>query len=95
MENVKVVKVPNEVSDFIESLDYECKSRQDVIAFMISNNMDIKSDSFKQYQKELSEYTCKFNCAKNQFEKDYVKPDETGAKKWTLDYNTKEVTIEL
>jgi len=91
---IKVVKVPEEKKTYVESLDYERSSRRDIIAFMLTQNMDIRSDSFKAYQKEYMEFDVMFNKAKDIIEKTYV-PEEDRNKgcSWSLDYETCNLTI--
>ena len=61
---------------------------------MINNGMDIENPSFKSYQTEYSKYYLEYEQKKKALEKEYVKPEETGAKKWDLDFATRELTIE-
>jgi hypothetical protein len=89
------IKVDESVRDYVESLDYEYSSRKDAITFMLSNNMNINTDAFRAYQKEMAEFSAMFNTAKREIEKQYVLPI-IGDKKvtWTLDYSTCILTIE-
>ena len=86
--------VEESVRDYVESLDYEYSTRRDAVTFMLANNMDISTDSFKKYQKEMAEFSAMFNEAKREIEKRYVLPI-IGDKKvtWTLEYSTCELTI--
>lgn len=91
---IKVIKVEPSVRDYVEGLDYEYSTRRDLVAFMISNNMDTTTDSFEKYQKEMGEYSVKFKLAKQEIEDQYVKPI-IGDKKvrWVLNYRDCELTI--
>ena len=94
MNNIKEIIIEESVRDFIESMDYEYSARRDAITFMLSNNMDINTDAFKQYQKEMIEYNIKFVEAKKQLEEKYVLPIIGEHKvKWSLDYETAKLTV--
>ena len=90
----KVVNVPAEKRDIVEKYAYERSSRRDIIAFMLTQNMDISSESFKAYQKEYMEFDVMFNKAKEEIEKEFV-PEEyrKAGCSWTLDYETAVLTI--
>ena len=92
--DVIVVKVDENVRDHVESIDYEYSTRRDAVSFMIANNMDITTDAFKAYQKEMIEFGAQFTQAKAEIEKKYVIPATEGKRvRWTLDYHTCEITI--
>lgn len=90
----KIIKVEPAVRDYVEGLDYEYSTRRDLVAFMISNNMDTTTDSFVKYQKEMGEYNTKFKMAKQEIEDQYVKPVIGDSKvRWVLNYRDCELTI--
>ena len=94
--NNKIIKIDEKIRDLIESYDYEYNSRRDIIAFMLSNNMDISTESFKKYQKEMQDFLVMFNTAKEEISKKYVNDLIEGKNaKWTLDYASCELTIEF
>lgn len=99
MSKFKICKmVDPELSDLIESYDYEYSSRKDIIAYMIGNNMDTATDAFNKYQKEMIEYSVKFNEAKSRLEDEYIYKDlECNLKplNWILDYRTKTLNIDF
>lgn len=88
------VKVDEKIRDLVESYDYEYSTRRDAVTFMLSNNMDITTDSFKAYQDEMRKYNVLFSKAKSELEKVYVLPVSEGKKAtWSLDYETAELSI--
>ena len=90
----KTVVIDESIRDLIESYDYEYNSRKELISFMIANNMDITTESFKAYQKEMTHFLVKFNTAKEEISKKYVYPiigDKEAT--WNLSYPTCELTI--
>lgn len=95
MDNKVITKnIDVELKNTIESYDYEYSTRRDAIAFMLTNNMDITTDSFKSYQKEMIEFNVKFSKAKAELERIYVLPVTEGKKvNWSLDYETSVLTI--
>ena len=95
MENNKVViKVEESIRDYVESIDYEWSTRRDAVVFMLSNGMNTNTDAFKAYQKEMTEFGAQFTQAKAEVERKYVLPETKGkACRWSLDYQTAELTI--
>lgn len=93
MEN-QIVNIDTKIRDYIEGLDYELASRKELVAYMLENNMNVNTDSFKKYSAEMAEYSAKFKLAKKELEKQYVLPI-IGDKKvsWKLDYASCELTI--
>ena len=54
MDNkVQKIKIDEDISTKIEALQYEIDTRKDVIAFMIASDMNMETDAFKKYSKEL------------------------------------------
>lgn len=92
----KISKIDESIRDLVEAYDYEYNSRKELIAFMISNNMDINTDAFNKYQKEMQEFLVLFNTAKEEISKRYVNDLLNGRNaKWTLDYSSCELTVEF
>lgn len=97
MDKIKKLYIENEeIIRLLEKLQYESESRKEVLGYIISTN-GVNTEAFKQYEKEYQDAFINFNAAKNEFEKEYVKPavGEGSFINWTLDYNTQEVTITL
>lgn len=90
-----IIKIEETIRDYVESLDYEFSARRDIIAFMIENNMNINSEAFGQYQKEMMEFKVKFSTAKKELEERYVLPilKDNQKAQWMLDYQTCELII--
>lgn len=92
----KIIPVPQEVVNEIQRYDVEMCSRRDLISFMISKDMDISTEKFKQYQNEYSKAYFAFEQAKHNIEFNYVNSNmQYNEKKisWKLDYNTCELKI--
>jgi methyl coenzyme M reductase subunit D len=91
-----MVKVTIKDKDFItelERLQNEVQSRQSIISYMISNNMDITSDNFQKYQNDYTDYMIKYENKKAEVEKKYVYPNFANAKNWSLDFASGELII--
>lgn len=99
MTNKKIISnVSEELINLVEAYQYEVNSRKDLISYMITNNMDINTDAFKQYQTELVEFTKKLDLAKSELDKNIIQPfltenNITSLASWNLDFTTKELTI--
>lgn len=95
MDNkVQKIKIDEDITTKIEALQYEIDTRKDVIAFMIASDMNMETDAFKKYSKELTEFKVQYEEAKRVIEEDYVIPAMEGKKcTWSLDFYTSEVSI--
>lgn len=94
--NKKIIKIDEKIRDLVESYDYELNARKELIAFMLSNNMEIDTDSFRKYQKEMNEFFVKFVTIKNEISNRYIIPITDGKEvNWKLDYASCEITIEF
>lgn len=91
---IKVKVDNNDLVSKIEALQYEVESRKDLIAFAMTRDDLTDSPSFKQYQEEYRDFFIQYNVAKNLLEKQYVYPKCPNAKRWNLDFETHELTIE-
>ena len=95
INNKKVVNIAESIVNYIERLDYELNSRKNIVAFMLSSNMDITTESFKRYEDEMVEYQIKFDQAKQELEEKYVLPIIGDNKvNWSLNYRNQELTID-
>lgn len=89
-----VIIIPESVSDGIEALQYELNARKDLTAFCIERGIDIKSEAFQRYHRELVEFTAQYELAKKDMEETYITPAFGPNTKWRLDFTTHAVTVE-
>ena len=75
-----------EVVTNIERYAYEFEARKNVIAEMLSQDMDTSTTAFENYQHELVKYKILFENIKKEIEENFVK-DVEGWVNWNLDYN--------
>lgn len=87
------ILVPDEIVNEIQALDVETSARRDLIAFMITNNMNVDTEQFNKYQMEYNKYFKLFDIAKTNFENDFVKAQYPTAENWELLYASREVVI--
>ncbi len=94
---IKVIKVTDELSNYLERLSREVEGSKDIISFMIENNKNINTDAFKAYKKEFDEVYAEFDLAKQDVQKKYVPAELVDKDKehtsWSLDYATHDITI--
>ena len=91
----KTIKITEELSTYIQSLDYEYRTRKELIAFMLTTNMDISSDAFVKYNQEMIKYAIEFDKAKQKLEQEYIIPViKNKNTQWSLDYFSNIITLE-
>lgn len=88
-EKKNIIMVSEEDRNMVQRADVEMSSRRDIIAFMITTNMDISTSRFNDYQKDYSDKYYAFESAKQHIQDKYLNGLNAGD--WTLDYNTCEL----
>lgn len=92
------IKISKELSDYIESLQFEVNRTKEIVAFMLSSpGYDVHSDTFQEWEKDNQEAYAKLCLAKNKFEHEELPkllPKGAEVKSWGLDFYTHEVTVE-
>lgn len=77
------------ICNYIESLQYDLEARKTIIAFMLQNDFNVNSKSFKAYQEGFRQALIKYDVAKNELQKRY------GIKgKWTLNFAERELSYD-
>ena len=82
--------------DELEKLHYEVGTRKDIISIMVNNNMDLTSETFKQYHNDLIYFQKLYDAKKNELTDIYIYPlREQGYEcgDWELDFNSGELTV--
>ena len=90
---IKKIEIDEKLSNYIECLDFDLKSRRHIIALMISQNYDIDTDAFKAYQKEATDTEVMFETAKRELG-EMLEKKLGKLKNWRLDYATRTVYYE-
>lgn len=93
MTKIEVV-IPEKMSAYIESLQYEVNARKNLVAFCIERNMSLESETFQKYHKEYVDFTAQYEMAKKELEKKYITPEYPNCN-WKLDFATHTLTIEV
>ena len=93
------IEISKELSDYIESLQFEVNRTKEIVAFMLSSpGYDTHTNTFAQWEKDNQEAYAKLCLAKNKLEHDVIPkllPKGTGAvRSWSLDFYTHEVIVE-
>lgn len=93
------IKISKELSDYIESLQFEVNRTKEIVAFMLSSpGYDTHTNTFAQWEKDNQEAYAKLCLAKNKLEHEVIPkllPKDTGAvRSWSLDFYTHEVIVE-
>lgn len=95
----RIIKVPEGLSDYIESLQYESDRTREIMAFMLSHpGYDVKMDTFQMWEKENRKAYSELRIAKDKLEHEVIRPVLKAGEKlqgWTLDFYTHEVTVEV
>ena len=94
------IKISKELSDYIESLQFEVNRTKEIVAFMLSSpGYDTHTNTFAQWEKDNQEAYAKLCLAKNKLEHEVIPkllPKDTGAvRSWSLDFYTHEVKVEV
>lgn len=93
----KTLKIDSEIVIDLQRLAVAVESRRDLIAFMISTDMDLTSPKFKEYEEAYESYYFQYSTLKKELENNIIAPafGKENLIKWNLDFNTEIVTVEL
>lgn len=88
------IEIPENISIYVQKADIEQTSRRNVIAYVLSLNIDISNERFQQYQKDYEEKMFIFETIKTELEKEYIIPKiKSKNYNWKLDYNKNIITV--
>lgn len=86
------IRIPENVNNHIQAMQFEVESRKDLLAHMINSGVNITSDTFKAYEKEYQEFFVKYNLAKDEMQSTHLVPAVDGKLiSWNLDFASCEV----
>lgn len=81
--------------NLLERLQSEVEARQNILAIMVDMGMKDNSN-YQAYFEELLGYKAAFNMAKKNFFEEKIRSMVNGDyRMWSLDYNDKEIRIEV
>jgi uncharacterized protein YihD (DUF1040 family) len=89
--------ISDKFRDYIEGLEFEKRSRFNLLNFMLSNNIQ-NEKMFEQIHTEYTEFYIQYELARKKLEQIYIIPRykdiyQKGFK-WRLDFKSREVTID-
>lgn len=95
MSKVQIVKIPEEVRDKIQMLQYEYDSKKELLTHMINAGVNIENEAFKTYESEYQKVFVNYNNAKQDMQTKYLEPAVPGKLlKWNLNFFNAEATCE-
>lgn len=89
--NEKDIEISEELSNYIEGLQYESDARKDLCAYMLSQGMG-DTDEFKTYHEEYISFYSQYLVAKNEITQMLNTMGYKSAS-WTLDFATHTVKV--
>lgn len=93
------LKVEESLLNYLEALMYECGRTKEIVAYMLDNNFDTVSDSFKQWEKDNQKAYIEYSHAKETMTKEIIpnllpkikeKPFQ-----WEVNFYNKEVVVDV
>lgn len=95
---MRVIQIPQELSEYLELLNYETNALQDLLVRMAMFNFTVEVPSeLKNYwtDKYIEIYT-EYEIAKKELEKKYVQPTlkENETVRWNLNFDSCEVVVQ-
>ena len=82
------IEIPQDVVLQLQKADIEQQARKEIIAYILTSELDISSQRFLDYQKDFEEKLQVFNNLKRQFSEKWVKPLKNDASHWEVSYET-------
>ncbi len=87
---MKKIIIKKELCHLIEQLHYETNALNDLLSFMVKDNVDVDSDNFLKIQKKYMEKYTEYQLAKSNLIKIY----NIGNEKWYLNFDNAELVID-
>ena len=102
MKQIKI-NVTQEMIDYLQRLNFEIQTREEIITKLIEMHKDDSDDSlfvskpFIKYSEELARVKAEYELAKVEVEKLYIPKVLYGAHQynWNIDFATNEMTIDV
>lgn len=89
------INIPEELTNYIESLQYETIARQDLLTFILRNADDLTtSNAFHYYHDEYVTFHTKYKLSQEELVATYIAPRFSSWTSWHLDFNTSILTVE-
>ena len=96
MSKVQVIKIPEDICNKIQMLQYELDAHKELLAHMINAGVDVNTDAFKEYNKQYEDIFTEYNRVKQELQTTRLEPNvDSKLLKWNLNFITTEVTCEI
>lgn len=103
MDNKIESNIPQETIDYLQRLNYEVFTREEIITKLLEMHKDDEDDSlftskpFLKYSEELSRVKAEYEMAKLEAEKIYIPKELYGQHQysWNIDFITNVMTVEV
>lgn len=103
IDNKIEINVTQETIDYLQRLNYEVLTREEIITKLLEMHKDDTDDSlfvskpFLKYSEELSRVKAEYEMAKLEAEKIYIPKELYGQHQynWNIDFSTNVMTIEV
>lgn len=93
------IKIEESLLNYLEALMYECGRTQEIVAYMLSNNYDISSKAFQQWDKDSQDAYIKYAHAKDKVTNEVIPSLLPAAKgkafTWSTDFYGKQVIVNV
>ena len=96
MSKTVIVKIEQELSNYIEGLQVEVNARENIVKSILTTpGCEINKALFDEYHKEYTDFKAEYEKAKEQVQLQYMPTEFQGHNvTWSLDFTTCEVTFE-
>lgn len=88
------IEIPQDIVLTLQKADLEQQARKEIIAYILTTDLDISTERFLNYQKDFEEKLQIFNNLKLQFSEEWVKPLKKDATHWKITYETRMLEVE-
>ncbi|WP_413778089.1 hypothetical protein [Caproicibacterium sp. XB1] len=93
------LKVEENLLNYLEALIYEFSRTKEIVAYMLDNNFNTASDSFKQWEKDNQKAYAEYSHAKEKMTREIIPallPEIKGKPfQWEVDFYNKEVVVDV
>ena len=88
------INIPEDFCTELQKLHYDYNGKRDIIAYMISNNYDTTSSSFRQYEEAYQSAMITYQAAKKVLQDSYILPHVEGCTvNWEVDFDNFAVEV--
>lgn len=93
-EMKEYIKVPEELSNYIQGLMYETNARKDLLTFMLRQEV-MPKERVEKYHDEYVTFFTKYEMAKQEMVNEYILPKYHKDVNWRLNFSTSTLEISI